>query len=229
MLADIQTVAFDLDNTLWEVGPVIARAEERLMTWLEANYPRIPQRFSLEQMRAARMQRALEEPQQAHDFTYLRIASLAGHASDCGYDPSIAQQAFEVFFAARNQVQLFDDVAPGLARLRTRYALATLTNGNADLRCIGIADLFDLSLSSRDVGVAKPHPLGFRQLAARMEHEPAHVLYVGDDPAHDVGGASAAGMKTAWMNCTGVPWPEDIAVADLVVRDCLELAEKFGV
>ncbi len=229
MLADIRAVAFDLDNTLWEVEPVIARAEERLFEWLHAHCPRIPQRFSVEDMRAARQQLALDEPQRAHDFTYLRIASLADHARDCGYDQAVAEQAFEVFFAVRNQVEVFDDVAPALRRLRTRYALGTLTNGNADLNRIGLATLFDLSLNSRDVGVAKPHPHGFRELATRMKREPAQILYVGDDPTLDVEAARAVGMSTAWMNRRGTQWPGGMSEADLVVTDCLELAKALGV
>src|ERR1700744_2896968 len=113
----IRAVAFDLDNTLWDVDPVIVRAERLWLQWLHENCPRIPQRLSLEQMRAARMALAAREPQNAHDMTYLRIASLAEHARECGYDEGIAEQAFEIFIAARNELEFFPDVLPGLQRL----------------------------------------------------------------------------------------------------------------
>src|SRR3954447_21477922 len=103
----IRAVAFDLDNTLWDVDPVIARAEQRWMEWLRRNCPRIPARLTLEDMRAARMELAAREPHNAHDMTYLRIASLAQHARECGYDESVAEAAFEVFFTARNELDLF--------------------------------------------------------------------------------------------------------------------------
>ena len=229
MHPNLQAVAFDLDNTLWEVGGVIERAELRLVDWLRANYPRIPQRFSVEAMRVARLQLALDEPHRAHDFTYLRTAALARHALDCGYDSVAAEQGFEVFFTARNEVDVFPDVAPALDRLRPRYALATLTNGNADLARIGIAASFEFSLSPREVGKAKPHFAGFQQLADRLSLARSQVLYVGDDPLLDVEAAHAAGMRAAWMNRIGAPWPAHIAAADLVVRDCLELAAALGV
>ena len=33
-------LSFDLDDTLWPVGPVIAAAESALLSWLRARYPR---------------------------------------------------------------------------------------------------------------------------------------------------------------------------------------------
>jgi 2-haloalkanoic acid dehalogenase type II len=223
----IRAVAFDLDNTLWDVDPVLARAEERWLQWLRDNCPRIPERLSLEQMRMARMQLAAREPHKAHDFTYLRIASLAQHARECGYDERIAEAAFEIFITARNQLDLFADVRPGLHRLRARYALATLSNGNADLGRIGVADLFSVSLNARGVGAAKPDRRCFESLVERLHLEPQEVIYVGDDPLLDVEAARAAGLATAWINRTGQTWPDAVRPADVDVRDCIELAVQL--
>jgi FMN hydrolase / 5-amino-6-(5-phospho-D-ribitylamino)uracil phosphatase len=224
----IRAVAFDLDNTLWDVDPVIARAEERWMAWLREHCPRIPERLSVEDMRVARMALAAREPQNAHDFTYLRIASLAEHARECGYDESIAEQAFEIFFAARNQLDFFADVLTGLQRLRSRYALGTLSNGNADLVRIGIADFFAVSLNARDIGAAKPDRRCFERLVADLHLEPLEVIYVGDDPLLDVEAARAAGLSTAWMNRTRLIWPVEVRPADINVCDCIELADRLG-
>src|SRR5579871_4320756 len=120
----IRAVAFDLDNTLWDVDPVIERAEGRWLDWLRENCPRIPERLSVDDLRASRLALAAREPHNAHDFTYLRIASLAQHARDYGYDESIAHEAFEIFLAARCEIDLFPDVRPAFERLGTRYALA---------------------------------------------------------------------------------------------------------
>ena len=35
----IRVIAFDLDDTLWYVGPVIKRAESILADWLEKEVP----------------------------------------------------------------------------------------------------------------------------------------------------------------------------------------------
>jgi 2-haloalkanoic acid dehalogenase type II len=223
-LGDIRAVAFDLDDTLWDVGPVIVRAERRLHDWLREHCPRIAQRLSIEEMRAAREQLARDEPHNAHDFTYLRMTALAAHARECGYAEEVAERAFRVFFAARNEVQPYADVEPALERLRERYTLASLSNGNADLELIGLAPFFSVSLNARQVGAAKPHPRCFERLARDLRLEPRCILYVGDDPVLDVAAARAAGLRTAWMNRGLAPWPADLAPADLDVADCAQLA-----
>jgi len=224
----IRAVAFDLDNTLWDVDPVLVRAEERWMQWLRDNCPRIPERLSLDEMRTARMQLAAREPHNAHDMTYLRITSLAQHARECGYDESIAEAAFEIFIAERNQIDLFADVRAGLHRLRARYTLATLSNGNADLGRIGLADLFSLSLNARGVGAAKPDRRCFERLVDDLHLEPQEVIYVGDDPLLDVEAARSAGLASAWMNRTNQSWPATVRPADIDVSDCIELAVQMG-
>jgi HAD superfamily hydrolase (TIGR01509 family) len=229
MLNQVRAVAFDLDNTLWDVEPVIARAEARWIEWLREHCPRIPERMTLEDFRIARLELAAREPHNAHDFTYLRIASLAQHAREYGYDEEIAAHAFEIFLAARNEVDLFDDVRPSLERLRRRYVLASLSNGNADLGRIGLANLFSVSLNARGIGAAKPNRRCFEQLVHALKLEAPEVLYVGDDPVLDVEAAHAAGMPAAWVNRTGVSWPAAVAEADLTVADCDELAKRLGV
>jgi len=228
VLSDVRAIAFDLDNTLWDVEPVLARAEARLEEWLREHGPRIAANLTSADMRRARAQLAQREPHNAHDVTYLRIATLTAHARAHGYEETLAQRAFEVFLAARNEVQLYPDVLPGLARLARRYPLASLSNGNADVGSIGLDQLFGVSLNARQVGVAKPHRRCFERLAAELALRAEEILYVGDDALLDVFAARTAGCASAWMNRRAQPWPPALEPADLVVRDCEELARALG-
>ncbi len=227
MLSNVRAIAFDLDNTLWDVEPVLARAEATVFAWLQTHCPRITARLSLQDMKRAREELARREPQHAHDFTYLRTAALAAHAREHGYEEHIAERAFEVFLAARCEVAVFADVPPALARLKRHYALASLSNGNADLARIGLDHLFSLSLNARQIGAAKPARRCFEHLAQELALEPAQVLYVGDDPHLDVLAAGAAGLKTAWINRRTHAWPAELKPADLSVRDLSELAQAL--
>jgi putative hydrolase of the HAD superfamily len=222
MLSDVRAIAFDLDNTLWDVEPVLERAEQSLAAWLQQHCPRMT--LSRAQMRAARELLAQREPHNAHDVTYLRIATLSACVRAHGYDEQLAEQAFEVFLVARNEVDIFPDVAPALARLRRRYALASLSNGNADLSRIGLEHLFSVSLNARQIGAAKPEPRCFARLAQDLRLPAAAIAYVGDDPQLDVAAARAAGLRTVWMNRRGLTWPQQVPAADLAVADCAELA-----
>jgi FMN hydrolase / 5-amino-6-(5-phospho-D-ribitylamino)uracil phosphatase len=227
-MLNIRAIAFDLDNTLWDVGPVIARAELRMMTWLREHAPRITERVTVEEMRAAREQLARSEPHRAHDLVYLRVATLTRLALESGYEEVIATQAFEVFHQARNDVELFPDVAPALARLQRRYALATLSNGTADLSRIGLASFFSVRLGAREIGFAKPHPRCFERLTEDLGVAPGEILYVGDDPVLDVNAARKCGLRTAWMNRRGAVWPAADAPADVVVTECGALVTRLS-
>jgi FMN hydrolase / 5-amino-6-(5-phospho-D-ribitylamino)uracil phosphatase len=224
MFGRLRAVCFDLDNTFWDVEPVIARAEAELHAWLGEHYPEIPRRFSIEAMRAHRAEMMRERPEIAHDLTYVRTESLARQAEAAGYSRDLAPRGFEVFYRARHRVELFADVAPSIAALRAKFVLATLSNGNADLARVGIRDWFAVSLSAGEIGVAKPHAAAFQKVCEALQVTPDEVLYVGDDPHFDVAGARGSGMRTAWVNRRAHIWPEHVAPADCVVRDLVELS-----
>jgi putative hydrolase of the HAD superfamily len=86
-----------------------------------------------------------------------------------------------------------------------------------------------VSLNARQIGVGKPHPRVFERLAADLNVKPHEIVYVGDDPILDVEAPRASGLSTAWVNRFDWPWPPNVASADVVVTDCLELADRLGV
>jgi putative hydrolase of the HAD superfamily len=144
-----------------------------------------------------------------------------------GLPASLGEQALAVFMEQRNAVELFADVLPALGVLRRRYALATLSNGNADLQRIGIAMHFAVTLNAITVGAAKPDPRSFAAVAEALDLPPPSIAYVGDDPRVDIDGARAAGMQTVWINRTGRPWPDDHEPPRHEVRSLAELVELF--
>jgi putative hydrolase of the HAD superfamily len=222
-MRDVQAIIFDLDDTLWEVGPVIVGAEHAMLGFLAERYPRVLERHTLDSMRDVRARMALEHPAMRHDFTWLRLESLRHHAREAGYPDSMAQEAFEVFYRARNQVSLYDDVLPALERLRGRVRLLALSNGNADLAAIGLAGYFEHALSAREAGVLKPDPRIFALLLTRAGLGTTGVVHVGDDAVADVEGARRAGLTPVWLNRRGLDWPSARSPAPLAVRTLAEL------
>ena len=218
----ITALTFDLDDTLWDVWPVVERAETLLHEWLAARYPRIPARFSTLELRALCGEVAATCPQMAHDRTWLRKEALRLAARQAEYRDFDVEGAFAVFFIARNAVEPFAEVRPTLQRLGQRYRLATLSNGNADLRLIGLDDLFVFSLNAIEIGAAKPDAPMFIEACRRLAARPEQIVHVGDDPEHDVRGAADAGLRTVWLNRNGRAWPGGPA-ADAEIRDLSEL------
>jgi putative hydrolase of the HAD superfamily len=180
--------------------------------------------MTIEAMRAARAQVAVEHPAMGHDFSFLRKQALHNHASAFGYEAQMVEEAFEVFINARNEIELYEEVLPALTELRVRYRLFTASNGNADLGRIGLAHLFERSVAARDVGVLKPDSAVFRKVIEATDLSPEEVLFVGDDPEHDVEGARRAGMQPVWLNRDGAPWPAAFEPPPHSVKNLAELA-----
>lgn len=215
---DIRTITIDLDDTLWEIHPVIHRAERRLHEWLAEHYPRITASFSADDLIEVRKSVAREYPEQRHDYTYLRRTALGRVAAAAGYAESFVDAAMEVFNRERNDVEIFPEVRPALESLRREYVLIAVTNGNADLQRIGIHDLFHGFVSARLAGAAKPARRIFEFAVEAGGAAPHQTLHVGDHPEFDVDGARDAGLKTVWVNRDGRDWPNALAEPDGVVE-----------
>jgi 2-haloalkanoic acid dehalogenase type II len=221
----VRAICFDLDNTLWDVWPVIMRAEQKMYDFLAQRYPRVVANVTIEMMRSAREQTAAAYPQMRHDFTFLRKQTLRDHAREFGYAEAMAEEAFDAFIQARNEVDLYADVLPALEQLRTRYRLFTASNGNADLGQIGIAHFFERTIAARQVGALKPDPAIFHKVIEGTDLQAHEVVYVGDDPLLDVVGARGAGMQAIWIDRQASEWPPEIEPAAHTVRSLAELTQ----
>lgn len=218
----IRCITFDLDDTLWECKPVIARAERRLHQWLDRHYPRITRRRGLEAMIDHRTAYMRRHPELHHDLTRLRKQWLGELASEAGYDHSLVEPGFRVFWEARNEVQPFQEALEALESLGGLYVIGAITNGNADVHHIGIGHHFDFVVRAEEAGAAKPHPQIFRKALEQAGCEAGQAVHVGDDPERDVLGAQAVGMRTVWVNPRGVAWTGE-GGPDATVRGLEEL------
>ncbi|PIE83167.1 MAG: HAD family hydrolase [Candidatus Contendobacter odensis] len=219
----IKAITFDLDDTLWSIWPIIDRAERLLHIWLTEHYPRIPKSYTPLKLRELCSIIAHDRPDIAHDHTALRKASLRLAATYTGYTTFDVEQAFAIFFSARNNVELFTDVRPTLEHLAQHYTLASLTNGNADIKQIGLDDVFTFSLNAIDVGAAKPAAPMFEAACQRLAMCPEQIVHVGDDPVFDIQGAAEAGFRTVWINRHNQSWPETTSQADAMIHSLDEL------
>jgi putative hydrolase of the HAD superfamily len=77
----------------------------------------------------------------------------------------------------------------------------------------------DLLLTSVDVGIRKPEPGGYLELAHRLGVLPSEMAYVGNEPK-DIEGAKQAGMLAILVNRTG---RQSLAGQDLEISSLCEL------
>ena len=160
-----------------------------------------------ESLRAIREQVEREQPQARHDLSALRLASIRLALRQAGDDENLAIPAFDLFFAERQRVQLFDDALPALEFLAARWPVVAVTNGNANVHTIGIGRFFQDSWNVQRTGFAKPDARIFACAAQALQVPLSAILHVGDDALLDAAAARDAGMHAVWLNRSGIDWP----------------------
>ena len=203
----ITCITFDLDDTLWESGPVLENAEVRLYEWIGRTCPDIAHTLPYDALVAHRHAHYATIPEIRHDLTRARISWLESLLREWGYASELAETGFRVFREHRNAVTLFDDAARVLGELGERFAVGAITNGNADVNHIGIGHLFDFVVTPARAGAAKPESAIFELALSTAGARPESAVHVGDDPMRDIAGAAALGIRTVWMNPQGREWP----------------------
>ena len=206
----ITCITFDLDDTLWESGPVLRNAEAKFYEWIGRTCPEITRTHPYDALVAHRHAHYASIPEIRHDLTRARISWLESLLQEWGYASDLAETGFRVFRQHRNAVTLFDDAARVLGQLGKRFAVGAITNGNADVNHIGIGHLFDFVVTPAEAGAAKPQSAIFEFALKAAGAVADSVVHVGDDPMRDVAGAAALGIRTVWMNPQGRPWPMPI-------------------
>jgi 2-haloacid dehalogenase len=110
-----------------------------------------------------------------------------------------------------DHLQPFPDAVPALRALADMgYELAVLSNGTPAMisNCLdnsGLGDFFGERISVDEVRVFKPSPEVYRHAAGRLSR-PLGQLWLVTSNAFDSVGASAVGMRTAWVNRSTAPF-----------------------
>ena len=127
------------------------------------------------------------------------------------------------------------DSVPGLNRLRSRYTLATLSNGNIGLLVAMAKNAglpWDCVLSGELIHKYKPDPEVYKMAARLLGFDVTEVMMVAAHPP-DLEAARGAGLKTAYVprpleHGPGRQSPPRAGGFDVVASDFLDLAAKLG-
>lgn len=102
----------------------------------------------------------------------------------------------------------------------TQLEKARLMQVDTGAKCIVISDVH---------GVAKPDPAIFLEALQLLgSPSPGEVLFAGDNPEADVGGARNVGMAAAWSS-RGREWPDGLAPPDFTFKSVLETRGLLGI
>jgi 2-haloacid dehalogenase len=123
----------------------------------------------------------------------------------------------------------FPEVPPALDRLRTKYRLVVLSNGDPDMletakQYHRIA--FDRVISVAEANSFKPHVATYRKAAELLGLRVDQILFVANH-AFDCIGAKSAGMRTAFIDRRNRPFGETPHQPDILVSTIKDLAEAI--
>ena len=207
----IRVITFDLDNTLWDVEPVLLRAEEVQRAWLLRHRPGAIDDYDHQRLWQFKQSVWQRHPGLLHDVSAMRRQMLLELQLAAGFSAEEAQdgaeQAFAIFLNERQRVELYAEALEVLEELAGQYTLGALTNGNADVFKTDAGEYFDFAFLAEQVGASKPAPDMFLAAMETSGVDAGAIIHVGDDPEHDVAGASAMGMHTVWVNSQNSGWP----------------------
>lgn len=153
---------------------------------------------------------------------------LAGVALNRGVDEAV-QHVLDGFA----RLEVHPDVPEGVRRLRAaELRLVTLTNGSTDvaerlLTNAGVRPEFERLISVDAAGVWKPARSAYEYAATECGVALAEAVLVAVHP-WDIDGAARAGMRTAWIDRGGAPYPTYFTAPDLTVSTLTELPGRLN-
>jgi 2-haloacid dehalogenase len=138
---------------------------------------------------------------------------------------------------AWHRLDPWPDAVPGLTRLKRRFVLATLSNGNIALM-VNMAKRtglpWDMVLGAEVARAYKPQPEAYLRSADCLGLRPEQCLMVAAHP-NDLAAAARCGLRAAYVprplehgSSRAATAPEPAQPFDIVAGDFVELAEKLG-
>ena len=231
-----RAVTLDLDDTLYDNRPVIARAERLFMEYLTGRFS-VLRNFSRAEYGDIRSWLYELDPLLRRDVSLARLEivkkALTLHGVPEDDAAAGAREALARFVRVRSDFRVPDKSIETVRKIAARIPTAALTNGNVDYTVIGLDGIFRTVVrSGRDVP-PKPDRAMFDEAARRLGVGTSEILHVGDDPVTDIRGAVSAGCLTAMFafrpeyrnvsRCTILP---DISLSSL--DEVLELLDAYG-
>ena len=197
----IRAVGFDLDGTLYPAAALYQKLFGKGLPNL---------RFLIAFGKVRRELRAMLTSPEYRARGISGIEALHRYQAELvakrlGSDPDRTYHEIETFFYT-NAVTPFAtiDPYPGVSGLLDQLRASGLKLGAlSDFPCekkielLGLADKFDVTMTSEETGLVKPDRASFDLLAQRLGVANEEILYVGNSEPYDVKGSLGAGMRAA--------------------------------
>lgn len=234
-LDDLKVIAFDVFGTVVDWHGGIAAEVERMLPGVDGSAFALAWRAGYQPAMRAVMDRIAAGEGGFTLIDELHLNILEGVLRDFGVTRLDAAHKRELN-RAWHRLPAWPDAAAGLARLKSKYIVCTLSNGNIGLltemaKHAGLP--WDCVLSAEVFKAYKPDPRTYLGVAGVFDIAPRQVMLAA---AHhdDLAAARACGLRTGYIerpNEFGAARPKDVspqAGNDLHVADIGALADRLG-
>jgi 2-haloacid dehalogenase len=233
-LQDIQALTFDVFGTVVDWRSGVIREGEGLARkkGLDVDWPAFADAWRGRYKPSMDKVRSGEQPWKTLDA--LHRASLEELLVEFGIE-GLTEEEKDHLNKVWHRLDPWRDSVPGLTRLKRRYTICTLSNGNVALltnmaKRAGLP--WDLILSAELVRHYKPDPETYLMVPNLLDLRPEEVMLIAAHPS-DLHNAQKHDLRTAYIprplewSPEGEAEPPDPSF-DLVAEDLIELAEKLG-
>ena len=227
-LRRVTTLTFDVFGTVLDLGSSLSKPLEIL---LEGKEPVLDASELWLQWRA---RQRLEQFQDS-----LLMLGHSGYLETCrralvyclkDNNIEVSDARVDRVIGSFRELMPFGDAALALQRLKERFAVVALSNGDQWL-LEHVAEKqisfdFDRLISVESAGYFKPHPAVYRSAARLLQSDPAELMMVSSH-GFDVVGARACGFEAAYVNRYGLPPDESVYKPGIVAKNFADLADQL--
>ena len=214
----IRAYAFDAYGTLFDVHAAISRHREAVgedADALSALWRAKQLEYSWVRTLMGRYTDFWSITQDALDYALARFPSV-----DIALKPTLLDAYW--------RLEAYPDVLPTLTKLRIMgNTVAIFTNGTREMAeaaasASAVLPLIDMVVSVEDIRRYKTAPDVYENLCQRLDMKPSEVCLVSSN-RWDIAGGAAYGLRTIWVNRTGMPDEYFDAQPDRDVRSLGEI------
>lgn len=204
----VLAISFDLDDTLYDNGPIIQAAEDKLLKYIIEKFPALSDLDELT-WQQKKSQFAQQNLRLAHDVSLLRKRFLTDLllGANVATASSSALQAYEYFHQHRNNFLVEPGCSELLYKMKQKVPLIAITNGNAEPDLIGLSGIFDAVIRPQNDLLMKPDKAIFELASKQLKIPARNIVHVGDSHITDVQGAINSKMIAGWFNPNKVAFP----------------------
>ena len=232
----VDALVFDTGGTVfdWHTGVTAAFADAGARAGVEADWPALTKtwrRRSTDHVKAVTTEHAGRMREDMDDVLRETLATTLAEHGVVGLEAEA-----DALLLGWRRMPAWPDSADGIARLRTRYVVASFTILRAST-VIGSSRLsgvqWDAIFSCEYTGVYKTSPASYANAVRWLDLPPERVVLT-TTHNNDLAAAHENGLRTAfirrpdeWADAPS-PDPEPGSVADWVATDILDLAQQLG-